>query len=75
MRFLNYFFIFILIFLYSCGSGNSKKENYKISDIRMQYSNVINMRGVPTNTFPQTEHEFFPFVDMGAWHAHYLPTY
>lgn len=41
----------------------------------MQYSNVINMRGVPTNTFPQTEHEFFPFVDMGAWHAHYLPTY
>lgn len=75
MKFISYFFIFTLIFLYSCSSGNIKNENYKISDIRMQYSNVINMRGVPANNFPQTEHEFFPFVDMGAWHAHYLPTY
>ena len=38
------------------------------------YSNIINMSGAPTNTFPKTEHEFFPFADKGAWHAHYLPT-
>lgn len=63
-----YNLLFINIFIMACS------QNYKISAERLKYANIINMSGVPTNNFPQTEHEFFPFADLGAWHAHYLPT-
>jgi len=48
---------------------------YKISQERLKYPNIINMSGVPNKIFPNIEHEYFPFSDLGAWHAHYQPTY
>jgi len=60
----------VLILFGSC----AQESSYNISDERLEYPNVINMTGSPVNNFPQINHEFYPFVDLGAWHAHYLPT-
>ncbi|MGL4676122.1 MAG: MGH1-like glycoside hydrolase domain-containing protein [Brevinema sp.] len=59
-----------IVFLWSSCTSSA----YKISGERLKYPNIINMSGAPQGVFPQTEHEYFPFSDLGAWHAHYQPT-
>ena len=63
--------IILLIFSSSCVQ---QKITYQISEERLKYPNIINISGSPSNNFPKTNYEFYPFVDLGAWHAHYLPT-
>ena len=63
--------VILLAIPLSCGKQEAR---YQISEERLKYPNVINMSGLPYNNFPETRHEFYPFVDLGAWHAHYLPT-
>jgi len=67
-----YLLLMLSLVLVSC--ENKEITQTPLSAIRQQYPNVINMTGVPLNNFPKTEHEFYPFVDLGAWHAHYLPS-
>ena len=66
--------LLIIILLVASVSCVKQKATYQISEERLKYPNIINMSGSPYNNFPETRHEFYPFVDLGAWHAHYLPT-
>lgn len=69
---MKYLLVLSLLFIYSCGSSEELGDT--MSEVREKYPDVINMTANPTNNFPQTRHEFYPFADLGAWHAHYLPT-
>lgn len=67
------FLLIVSVVLFSC---YQKKINIArhMSKERKQFVNSLDYSGAPASAQPEEFHILTPFSDLGAWHAHYLPS-
>lgn len=65
--------LFGCLFILSIMVGCSKKPSLETKNIRYQFRDIIDVKGIPKKAVPDTNLEINPFSDMGAWHAYHLP--
>ncbi|WIV11640.1 trehalase family glycosidase [Proteiniborus sp. MB09-C3] len=65
--------LFACLFIVSTMVGCSKKPSLETKNIRYQFRDIVDVKGVPNKAVPDTNLEINPFSDMGAWHAYHLP--